>query len=158
MKKPFALIILTTFLGILVGWGSGSYLGTANLKAELAALPAAPIVIDASYQSENKTLSLTLSNPGGQAISILGKAIAFKPKDGQKGYQMAYVAFKKPLIIPPFSVETLEAQLKGETPILKDGDILATTMRYVYPISGDIYDLTHTFVQGQKTTKAKANK
>ena len=152
MKRPYALIFLMTFLGVIAGWGVGSYLGNAGLKATIAAMPAAPVVIKSGYDQKTHTLSLTFSNPGGQPISILGKGIAFKPKSGD-GYDMAYVAFKQPLVVPPFSVETMQVQLKADTPLLKDGDVVATTIRYAYPLLPDIYDMTHLFVHGQPLKK-----
>ena len=157
MKRPYVLIFLMTFLGVIAGWGVGSYLTNAGVKATLATLPAAPVVIESGYDQKTHTLSLTFSNPGGQAISIVGKGIAFKPKQGE-GYEMAYVAFKQPLVVPPFSVETLQVQLKADTPLLKDGDVVATTIRYGYPLLPDVYDMTHLFVQGQPTKRKAEDK
>ncbi len=148
MKRPYALILLMTLLGIIAGWGGGSYLGNASLKATLAALPAAPVVVAAEYDGKTKTLALTFSNPGGQPINLLGKAIAFKPKSG-KGYEMAFVNFEQPVVVPPFSVETLRVQLKAETAALVDGDVVATTVQYVYPLVPGVFDMTYVFTKGQ---------
>ena len=148
MKRPYALIFLMTFLGILAGWGAGSYLSNAGLRAALAAVPASPVVVASKYDQKSKKLALVFSNAGGQPLEILGKAIAFKPKKGD-GYEIAYVALDKPLVVPPFSVETLVVQMKASTPELLDGDVVATTIRYAYPDYPGIYDMTHIFTQGQ---------
>ncbi|HIC99979.1 MAG TPA: hypothetical protein EYP05_01370 [Piscirickettsiaceae bacterium] len=148
MKRPYALIFLMTFLGLLAGWGAGAYLSNAGLKATIAAMPAAPVVVAAEYDNQTKTLALTFSNPGGQSINLLGKAIAFKPKEG-KGYEMAFVHFEQPLVVPPFSVETLRVQLKADTADLVEGDVVATTIQYVYPLVPGVFDLTYVFTKGQ---------
>ena len=157
MKRPYALIFLMTFLGIIAGWGTGSYLSNAGLKATLATVPAAPVVIASDYDQKSKTLALTFSNPGGQPITLLGKAVAFKPKKGT-GYDIAYVDFEKPVVVPAFSVATLAVKMKANTPDLVDGDVVATTIRYAYALLPDVYDMTHVFTHGQPAQAPEALK
>ena len=157
MKRPYALIFLMTFLGLIAGWGAGSYLSNAGLKATLATLPAAPVVIASDYDQKSKTLALPFSNPGGQPVTLLGKAVAFKPKSGQ-GYEIAYVDFEKPVVVPAFSVATLAVKMKAKTPDLVDGDVVATTIRYRYPLLPDVYDMTHVFTHGQPAEAPEALK
>jgi hypothetical protein len=148
MKRPYALIFLMTFLGLVVGWGAGAYLSNANLKATISAMPASPVVVASRYDNKTKTLVLTFSNPGGQPINILGKTIAFQPQKG-KGYEVAYMNFEQPLVVPPFSVEKMRVQMRADTEDLLDGDVIATTIRYAYPQVPDLYDMTHIFTKGR---------
>lgn len=153
MKRPYVLMFLMTFLGLLAGWGAGAYLGNAGLKATIESMPAAPVVVASEYDAETKTVALTFSNVGGQPINILGKAIAFKPKTGE-GYKVAYVNFEQPLVVPPFSVEVMRVQLKADTQTLVAGDVVATTIRYAYPLLPGLYDMTHVFTKGQPSQQA----
>jgi len=154
MKRPYALVLLMTLIGVFVGWGSSSYLSGASVKAALADLPAAPVVIASGYDEKNKTLALTFTNAGGQPIDILGKGLAFKPKQG-KGYALAFVNFEQPIRLAPFSVETVRVKLKADTAQLVNGDIVATTIQYAYPLLPDAYEMTHVFVKGQPTVAKK---
>lgn len=157
MKKPYALVLLMTLIGVVVGWGASSYLGGASVKSALSGLPVSPVVIAASYDEKDKTLALTFTNAGGQPIDILGKGIAFKPKEGE-GYSLAFVNFVQPVRLAPFSVETLQVKLKDGTAKLVDGDVVATTIQYAYPLLPDLYEMTHKFVQGHPTVKNEVNK
>ena len=155
MKKPYALVLLMTLIGVFVGWGSGSYLSGASVKAALAHLPAAPVVVASGYDEKTKTLAITYTNAGGQPIDILGKGLVFKPQKG-KGYEMTYVNFEQPIALAPFSVETVRVKLKADTAKLLKGDVVATTIRYAYPLIPEVYEMTHVFVKGQPK-KAKAS-
>ncbi|WP_459818757.1 hypothetical protein [Galenea microaerophila] len=157
MKKPYALVLLMTLLGVIVGWGTGSYLTGATARAALDEVPAAPVVIASGYDEKSKTLSLTFTNAGGQPIDILGKGLTFKPKQGD-GYALAFTQFEQPIRIEPFSVATLRVKLKADTATLVNGDVVATTIQYAYPLLPDVFEMTHMFVKGHPTDKKSDKK
>jgi hypothetical protein len=164
MKRPYALVFLMTFLGLLAGWGAGAYLGNATLAHTVAEMPASPIIAHSKYDAKDQTLTMTIANPGGQPIEVLGKSLAIKPSQGD-ALELAYVAFEKPLVIPGFASETLVVTLKAKTdkagktvqPLMV-GDVVATTLRYTYPTVPDLFEVTHLFVKPTASAKNTAAK
>ncbi len=149
MYRPLPLTIVFTLLALLVGWGTGSYLTSARATAALANLPAAPVVLSAAYDKQDRRLTLTVSNPGLVPIELLDKTLVFRPASGKGGWELARAPLPGGVVeLAPGSIEALVLELKEGSPDLKIGDVLASSLTYRYANLPDLYQLTHLYRSG----------
>ncbi len=148
MRKPVLLLSLITIIGVGIGYLGGSFLTRrATLKA-ISNMPAAPIVVQSVYDTEQHAILVSVLNPGLKPITAVSYSLVFTP--GTQTTQAAYMLAPMPLnvVLPPQAVTVLTLNLKEQTPHLQVGDVVTGTITYGYEGIPEIYQLIHTFTKG----------
>ncbi len=158
MKRPASVLILVGFVMLFLGWSIGSFFTQRTVAKTIASIPGSPIVMDAKYVEKKHTVSYSILNPGGMPLTIVEEAFVFTP--GKESKEKSYVVSHIPThtILPPGTVTQVELKLKEGTEKLRVGDIILATFSYIHPLSGDIYNVVHSFTMGtqeKKTSKQK---
>jgi len=143
-------IITWSFFGIYRGI-LATELATKDLIISAANTPASPVVVQSDYNEQNWELHVTLVNTGIMPIKILNKSLVLTPK----WQQQVAIALNIPMNVTlnwgeAFVVKT---KLNTNKDNFKLWDVLTSSFDYVYPISNDVYTLTHVFVKSNMVNK-----
>jgi len=143
-------IITWSFFGIYRGI-LATELATKDLIISAANTPASPVVVQSDYNEQNWELHVTLINTGIMPIKILNKSLVLTPK----WQQQVAIALNIPMNVTlnwgeAFVVKT---KLNTNKDNFKLWDVLTSSFDYVYPISNDVYTLTHVFVKSNMVNK-----
>ncbi len=145
MRKPLLTAIFVSLLGVIVGWGVGSFLTYRKTIRAISSVPASPIIIGAKYDKAKNELLYSVYNPGTLPIKVFQESVVFTP--GSKSKEAAYVISNIPVSVTlaPMAVTQVELKLKSGAESLKIGDVVAGTLYYTHPLSKDIYSVAHPF-------------
>ncbi len=158
MKRPAGLILLIALVGLLIGGGTGSYLGFNRAIRMIERLPASPIVLNAAYNGKHHSIVYSVYNPGTVPLKMVEGSFVFTP--GKKSTQGEYILSHIPLnvTLKPASVTLVEMRLKEGTQKLHLGDVVVGTLSYTHPFSPDVYTVIHPFTyEGPKTPRKARN-
>ena len=143
--RTFRMIILAV-LGLLLGYGIGSFFAFQRSTLLIRTTPASPIVVGAFYDREQDALVYLVSNPGAVPLKIVGHSLVFTPGDesDEPGYRLMDIPSDVDLL--PFQVVEVVLDLKADSDDLLPGDVVAVTLNYTHPYSPDVYAVAHTTV------------
>jgi len=146
-------------LWIVIGLFFGNYralitteLATKNLILSAMNTPASPVVLESYYNEKKWELSVSLVNTGIMPIRILDKSLLLTPKWAEN--IVIWLDVPMNAVLNGWEILTVRTIL---TPENKDkfklGDTLVSKFNYTYPVSNDIYSLTHIFVKSDVLNK-----
>jgi len=160
-----SVLLWTLLLALALGFAVGSYSAASRARAAIATaealaagIPPSPVVTAARYDKANSALVLRILNPGLVPVQLIDQSLVFKP--GAASAQEAYALTALPLgvEIAPLSELEVQIKLKPESEDLAVGDVLAASVSYTHPYSGDLYVLTHVFKVNEEAAKGKEQK
>ncbi|NPA12363.1 MAG: hypothetical protein GXO45_00085 [Aquificae bacterium] len=146
------VFFVVAVVGILLGWGIGSYLTYNKTMEAVGKIPASPIVVKALYDKPIHAIVFSVFNPGTVPLNIKRQSFVFKPgkETTEKGYSMQNIPVDIPL--PPLTITTVVIKLKKDTQELKVGDVVNVELEYIHPLSPDRYIVKHGY---EHTKEAK---
>ncbi len=144
MRNLLTTAVLITVVGVLVGMGLGGFITYRSVQAYLDSVPGAPVVVGAEYSKEKNALILTVFNPGGLPITVVGGSLVFKPKNGE-GYSLTNLPVEA--VIPPQKAVSLVINLQERT--AAEGDLIEGGFTYRYPYIGQLYYTSYPLTVGK---------
>lgn len=143
-------LITWSFFGMYRGL-IATELATKSLIISAANTPASPVVVESSYNENKWELSVVLVNTWIMPIKILDKSLVLTPK-AEADVAVA-VNIPMNITINWWEAFIVKTKLEGNKDNFKLWDVLTSTFSYVYPISNDVYTLTHIFTKSDQTDK-----